>query len=70
MKRISELPTFNVNESGFKEMAVTIPISNSHEETRRVHIGEHCYLNEDDAIDRIRDIYRSGMVPFILPVKL
>lgn len=48
-------------------MAVTTPPNG---EIKLVHIAEHCYIYEEDAIDYIKKIYRDGKVPFILPVKL
>jgi len=57
MKRISQLPYFDVTKTGFKEMAVTVPVSDSSEEIRRVNIGDHCFLNENDAMNYIKSIY-------------
>ena len=64
--KISELPSCKPEETGFKDMAVTI----SNEEVRRVHVGAHVYLDEDDAVHKIKAIYKSGKVPFILAVEL
>lgn len=67
MKKISQLPYFEVNESLPIEMVVTVPPIN---EFRQVHIKDHCYSTELAAIERIRDIYKGGNVPFILPIAI
>lgn len=64
-KRIIQFPSFDPSEEDIYEMAVTIKVW-GREEIRRVNIDEHCYLNEQDAIDRIKEIYKSGKAPFII----
>lgn len=65
--KITDLPPF-----GPEHIAAGWPLAVIDERghTRRVVIGDHTYETEEQAIERVKEIYRARkMVAFIIPVK-
>lgn len=64
MRKITELPIYQAPQDFF-EVAVFTPPFDAH----RVSIADNSYNTEAQAITKIKEIFSSGMVPFILPMK-
>lgn len=65
-KKISELPKLTVDELVNGDEFAVMDYTNV---ARRVNISENLFDTEQEAIDRVIEIYRTGKRAFILPYK-